>query len=98
PQAPRLARRREVVRGQAVADAARSRVVHDPEPLAVVLQLDEVVAAAQAPELGLAPPGPRVLRDVPPVLDGDAVALGRSPLRAQGLGPAAPHFLEPLLR
>ena len=93
-----LLRLLEVVRGQAVAEAARAGVEHHPEALAVVLQLDEVVAAAQAAELVLPAPGPRVLRDVPVVLDRDAVALrGAAPL-AQRLGAAAHDLLEARLR
>jgi hypothetical protein len=71
-------------------------VEHDPEPFAVVLQLDEVVAAAKTAELRLASPGGRVLRDVPVVVDGDAVALGRPSARPQRFCPAAYDLLEAL--
>src|SRR5687767_6509900 len=56
-----------------------------------------MVPAAQRPELVLPAPGPRVLRDVPSILDRDAVALGRAPLLPQGLRAPAHHLLEPLL-
>ena len=81
------ARLLEVVRGQAVAEAARAGVEHHPQVLAVVLQLDEVVAAAQAAELALAAPGARVPRDVPVVVHRDAVPLGG----ARGARPGPPR-------
>ena len=77
----------EVVRGEAVPEAARAGVEHDPEPLAVVLQLDEVVAAAEAAELVLPAPGARVLRGCPsPRRRG----CGRAP-RCRGARPAPPR-------
>jgi hypothetical protein len=63
-----------------------------------VLQLDEVVAATQTAELLLAAPALRVLGDVPAVVDGNAVAFGRSPRCAEGGGASAHHLFEALAR
>jgi hypothetical protein len=84
----------EVVLRQPMAEATRARVVHDPEPLAVVLQLDEVIAAAQAAELLLAAPGARALRHLPVVVHRDAVALRGAAPHTQRLGAAAQHLQE----
>jgi hypothetical protein len=79
-----------------VAEAPGAGVEHHPEPLPVVLQLDEMVAAAQAAKLVLAAPGPGVPGDVPVVVHRDAVPLGRAPPGAQCLRPAPHDLLEAL--
>src|SRR6185436_19624822 len=90
-----LLRDGEEVLREAVAEATRTGVEHHPQPLAVRLQLDEVIAAAQAAELVLAAPRARVLGDVPGVVDRDAVALrgARSPgsARPTASGRASPR-------